>query len=127
MLEGKDGFRIIGFDEEQTPDDLAYAAPATVAVIDQQLYVEIGDWEPGDLVGWAHGTAVVTHHGRAVCHVTFVFEGEDTLVVHGVVPIDGSSIGNGHLAVTGGTGRYKGAVGTMSVETRNPKRWIFAP
>ena len=119
-------FTVIGDDDAQTPKDLAAASPATVVPIDQELFEELGEpWERGERVGEAHGIAVVTRRGVAVCNVTFAFEGEDTISVHGVLPIDGSTLGNGRLAVAGGTGRFNKATGTLNMETRNPKRWSF--
>lgn len=118
-------FTVIG-DEELQTSDLASAAPATVVTIDQTLFEELEEpWQQGEPVGEAHGTLVVTQKGLAVCHVTFTFGDEDSIVAHGVLPIDGSTIGSGHLAVAGGTGRFDKVSGKLDVETRNPKRWIF--
>jgi hypothetical protein len=127
MISEGEGFTVIGDDEEQSPDDFAGLAPRDVVVIDQQLYEDDGYFDKGRHVGWAHGSGVVTHRVRIVCHVTFVFEEGDTLAAHGVLPIEGRTIGNGLMAVTGGTGRYRNAGGTMYVETVNPKRWKYDP
>jgi hypothetical protein len=137
-------FTVIGDDEEQTPGDLTGADPGTVAVINQRLYLDDGYFDRGEEVGWAHGTAIVDHHGRAVCHFTFVLvgqvqeqpQGEGSqdeeqppvlLTAHGVVPIEDSTLGAGRLVVTGGSGTLKGARGTIAIEVRNPKRWSFLP
>lgn len=113
-------------DDERQSADLNAAPPATLDAIDLVLYEEIDEpWKKGEPIGEAHGTAVVTHAGLAVCHITFTFSDGDTIVAHGVLPIDGSNLGNGHLAVTGGTGHFHKAAGRVDVETRNPKRWIF--
>lgn len=118
-------FTIIGDEETQT-FDLDLAAPAAVVAFDHTLYEEVGEpWNKGERIGEAHGTAVVTRKRVAVCHVTFVFGDEDTIVAHGVLPIDGSTLGGGRLAVAGGTGRFDKAAGRLDVETRNPKRWSF--
>ena len=128
MIYEGGGFTVIGDDEEQTPQDLRDAAPATVVDLDQQLYEEVGDFGKGAHVGWAHGTLVKNHHNMAVCHVTFVFERNgDSVVAHGVLPLEGDTIADGRLAVTGGTGDYQHASGTMYVETVNPKRWKYDP
>jgi hypothetical protein len=127
MIDEGEGFTVIGDDEEQTPEDLSGLAPRDVVVIDQQLYEDTGYFDKGGHVGWAHGSGVVTHHGRVVCHVSFIFEDGDTVVAHGVVPVEGRTIGSGLMAVTGGTGRFKNAAGTMYLETVNPKRWKFDP
>jgi hypothetical protein len=113
-------------DEEMQTSDLA-GPPAKVVAIDQVLFEEVGEpWNRGDQVGEAHGTAVVTQKGLAVCHITFTFGDEDSIVAHGVLPIDGSTLGNGHIAVAGGTGQFDKATGRLDMETRNPKRWSFA-
>ncbi len=124
-MEFTTAFTVIG-DEEMQSSDLAKAAPATVVAIDQALFEELGEpWERGERVGEAHGTAVVTQKGVAVCHITFAFGEEDTIVAQGVLPIEGSTVGRGHIAVGGGTGRFHKATGSLVVETRNPKRWSF--
>ena len=124
-MGSEESLTFIGDDEQRTPNELTAEAPAaTVIAIDQQLYDEAGDpWERGDLVGEARGIAVITHGGRAICHLTFELGQEDTLVANGVLPIEGGSIGAGRIAVTGGTGRFDRASGTLVVESRNPKRY----
>jgi len=120
-------FTLIGDDEQRTPHELtAESAAATVIVLDLQLYEETGEWERGSARGEVHGIAVVTHGGRAMCHLTFELDDQDTIVAHGVLPLEGSSIGNGRMAVTGGTGRFERAAGTVEVESRNPKRFRMA-
>jgi hypothetical protein len=124
-MEFSAAFTVIG-DEEMQTSDLAAAEAATVVAIDQVLFEELEEpWEVGERVGEAHGTAVVTQKGLAVCHVTFTFGDEDTIVAHGVLPIAGSTVGGGRLAVAGGTGAFDKATGRLNVETRNPKRWSF--
>lgn len=124
-MEFSAGFKVIGEDQEEA-FDLAAAAPAKVVPIDQDLFEEDGDWNPGEKVGEAHGTAVVTQKRLAMCHISFTFGEEDSIVAHGVLPIDGSTLGDGHIAVAGGTGRFDKATGRADLETLNPKRWSFA-
>jgi hypothetical protein len=125
-MEFTTAFTVIGDDEFPT-DDLAKAAPAKVVPIDQVLYEELPGkpWERGELVGEAHGVAVVTHKGVAVYSITFMFGDEDAIMANGVLPVEGSSGGRNHLAVAGGIGRFDKATGRVDVETRNPKRWSF--
>ena len=124
-MEIRPALTVIG-DEELLTFDLTKAPPGTVVAIDQVLFEELREpWERGERVGQAHGTAVVTHTGVAVCNITFVFGDEDTIVAHGVLPIAGSTVGSGRLAVGGGTGRFNRATGRLDVEARNPKRWSF--
>jgi hypothetical protein len=131
MFESNDGFDIVGIDQLDDQDDgenLAPPARGDVNILTQELHLDEGDFEPGaDVVGWAHGTVIATGHGRAICHITFRFEEEHSIVAHGILPAEGRSIGSGYLAVTGGTGQFQGATGTMRVQTRNPKRWSFEP
>jgi hypothetical protein len=53
----------------------------------------------------------------------FRFDDGPTLTVHGVLPLEDGAMGSGVVAITGGTGRYRGARGELPVEKRNPKRW----
>ena len=114
-------------DDETQSAELDAAAPAKVVAIDLVLYGEIDEpWKKGEPIGKAEGTATVTNGGRfAVCNIVFTFDDEDTIVTHGVLPIDGSKLGKGHLAVTGGTGHFDKAAGRVDMDARNPKRWIF--
>ena len=118
---------IIG--EDQDPDvakDMTPAAPATVFSIDQDLSVESGGkWNKGNPAGEAHGTAVVTRKNLAACTVTFAFDPDDSIVAEGLLPVQGRKLGAGQLAVTGGTGQFAKAAGTVNMETNNPKRWSF--
>ena len=127
-MEFEASFTMIGDDEQRTPHELtAESAAATVIAIDQQLYDEAGEpWERGERIGEAHGIAVTTHGGRVVCHLTFEIGDEDTIVAQGVLPHVGGSVGGGRIAVTGGTGRFHRASGTLQIESRNPKRYRFA-
>jgi hypothetical protein len=122
------GFTLIGEDMEGTRTDLTDIAPATVVPIDQDTFFEDGEpWVTGEHAGWVHGVAILTHRDRFVCHLTFSFESDpdDSIAVHGVLLRDGGEIGPGRLAVTGGTGKFHKAAGSVEVETRNPKRFGF--
>lgn len=128
-MEINAGFTLVGNDIQEARPDLTDAGPAAVIGIDQELYVEEGGpFEPGEHVGRAEGFAVLTHRERLVCHLTFSFERDedDTIEVHGVLPREGAGIGGGRLAITGGTGSFAKAAGSVRVETRNPKRYTFS-
>jgi len=120
-------FTVISDEQELSFAGLADAAgPATLAAFDQNLYEETDEpWKRGERIGEVSGTWVATHRGKAVVNLTFSI-GEDTIVAHGVLPVDGSDLGRGRMAVTGGTGKFHKAAGTVDMDTRNPKRWSFA-
>ncbi len=121
-------FTLVGLDIEEGRMDLTDAPAATVTPVDQDLHLEAGEpFEPGDHVGEVHGTAILTHRERLVCHLTFSFDADpdDSIVVHGTLPREHGGMGPGRLAVTGGTGKFHKAAGTVQVETRNPKRYRF--
>ena len=114
-------------DDDTAADAAASHGGAEVITIDQQLYQEAGEpWERGDRVGEAHGIAVATPAGRAVCNLTFEFDDEDSISMHGVLRLEGSTIGSGRMAVVGGTGKFHQASGSVRVEHRNPKRYRLA-
>ena len=126
-MEFRARFTVIGEDQEQQTDDLAPPGAGDVFSIDQDLFEEVGEsWNrPGDPVGEAHGSGVVTKKDLAMCSITFTFGDEDIIVAHGLLPSNGRRLGNGLLAVTGGTGRFDRVSGRLEVESRNPKRWGF--
>lgn len=126
-MEFSAGFTVIGEDQEQQTDDLAPVMPGDVFSIDQDLFEEVGEaWNrPGDPVGEAHGSVVVTRKHFAMCNITFTFGDQDIIVAQGLLPIDGKTLGSGLLAVAGGTGQFDKVSGRLDVETRNPKRWSF--
>ena len=117
-------FSFVGEDDDGV-EDLLDAEPGTVRPIHQQLF-EIEDdetWAHGsDPVGTLYGFVVVAGGRNAVCHLVFSI-GEDTLVATGVLPTGSSSVGDGWIAVTGGTEGLFRASGACQVSTRNPKRW----
>jgi hypothetical protein len=122
------GFALIGEDMDGTAADLSDVGPASIVPIDQDTYVAVDEgFDRGEHAGWMHGIAVLTHRDRLVCQLVFSFDGrpEDSIVVHGVLPRDDGAIGAGWLAVTGGTGRFHKASGTVRVDTQNPKRFGF--
>lgn len=122
------GFTLVGEDMPGTQTDLQGAAPGTVVAIDQDLYREAdAAFEAGERVGWLTGTAVLTHRDQLVCHLVFVLDGSgsETIVAEGVLPSEDTGFGAGVLALTGGTGRFAEVAGTVTVETRNPKRYSF--
>jgi hypothetical protein len=128
-MEFNTQFTLIGEDQdgEDKTDDLSPVPPGGVLSLDQDLYQE-GDeaWgRPNDPIGEAHGAAVVTKRGHAMCTITFVIDEADIIVAQGLLPIAGRKLGSGSLAVTGGTGAFERSSGHVDVESRNPKRWSF--
>ena len=118
-------FTVIGEDQEpDSKEELAPAPPGTVFPIDQDLYEEDGSWKAGGPVGEAHGSVIVTRKNRAMCVITFEFE-SGTVMVQGLVPVQGKKLSGGTLAVTGGTGDFEKSAGRVDMESVNPKRWSF--
>lgn len=60
-----------------------------------------------------------------VCRVVFDFGDGDTLSASGILPAVGTGhvVGDGRLAIVGGTGAFKGQLGQLVVSIVNPKRW----
>lgn len=110
----------IGDNEEIVGPD---GGAGSIAVFDQDLFEgEVDTWDRGKPVGSAHGTFVLTPHGRALTTITLEFEDGSTLVAAGSLPFD-STIGDGILAVTGRTGRLESAHPRLRVEVSNPKKY----
>jgi len=120
-------FIVIGEDQDpKVEQDLTPLEPASGFPIDQDLYIESGGkWGKGDRAGEAHGTAAVARKNLAQVSITFAFDEDDSIVVSGLLPVQGKKLGAGQLAVTGGTGKFAKAAGKVGMETNNPKRWSF--
>lgn len=126
-MEISPGFTLVG-EDVATGTEPVELQPGSVIPVDQDLFEELGEpFEPGEHVGWLQGTLTVTRRDQLVCDFVFSFESgaEDSIVATGLLARVGDDSGAGVLAVTGGTGRFAGADGTVRVETRNPKRYIF--
>jgi hypothetical protein len=120
-------FTVIGEDQEpESSDELKPLPPGSVYSFDQDLFEESGDgsWKQGGRVGEAHGSLIVTRRGGATCLITFGF-GNGSIVAAGLLPSEGRKLGDGTLAVTGGTGEFHQSSGHVDVQTKNPKRWSF--
>ncbi len=112
-------------DDEEGAEDLLDAEPGTIRPIHLPLFAITDDetWAyDSEPVGTLHGFVVVTGGRHAVCHLVFAM-GEDTVVATGVLPTGSSTVSDGWIAVTGGTGSLFRASGACQVTTRNPKRW----
>jgi hypothetical protein len=122
---------LIGEDDDEDPQlDFDKLTPGQVFARRQDLYPETGEtWGKGPLVGTAYLSVTVARGGVGICEVVFVLEGDDTIVAHGVLPVNdgpgGATIGNGFLSVTGGTGQFDSVMGKVDVEVVNPKRYHF--
>lgn len=122
------GLTLIGEDMAGVQTDLTEAVPGTVIAIDQDLYHEAdAPFERAGRAGWLHGTGMLASGDYLVCQLVFSLagDGDDSIVAVGVLPREGDSFGAGVLAVTGGTGQYVSASGSVTVETQNPKRYAF--
>jgi hypothetical protein len=116
---------LIGIDDEEGKLDFSSSVPGDVRVMHQTLSWEGEEsWTIGDPAGAAHVSVIIGRGGIAICHVVFVLNSEDTIVAHGVLPVaSGTGVGNGLLAVTGGTGNYDSVGGRVDVEVVNPKKY----
>ena len=71
----------------------------------------------GEPAGVAHVSVIIGESGSAICHAVFVLGDDDTIVAHGVLPVArGTGVGDGLLAVTGGTGTFDSVGGRVDVE-----------
>jgi hypothetical protein len=116
---------IIGVDEEdESPPDVAQSAPGMVLPVTQGLFWESDEeWKRGGEAGRAHGAFVLTRRNKLAGSLTFSLERGD-LVATGVLRFDGEkSFADGTLALVGGTGEFRGKIGEVHVEARNPKRY----
>jgi hypothetical protein len=130
-MEITEDLTLIGEDDDEGEKlDFSQVVPGFAFSRRQDLFQEADEaWSKGPQVGTAHLGVIVGHRGVAICHVVFVLDGDDTIVAHGVLPLTdgpkGATVGNGLLAVTGGTGNFNGAGGRLDVEVMNPKRYHF--
>jgi hypothetical protein len=94
---------------------------------DENLYTLLGDpsesWESDERVGSAHCIFVPTGREFAVCTLVLEFGRGSTLVATGSLPLSGSSIGDGVLAVAGGTGDHESPPPRLSVTSKNPHKY----
>jgi len=122
---------LIGEDDNEDPRlDFDKLTPGQVFSRRQDLYPETDEtWDKGELIGTAYLSVTVARGSMGICEAVFVLRGEDTIVAHGVLPVNdstnGATIGNGYLSVTGGTGQYNSVMGRVDVEVVNPKRYHF--
>lgn len=124
-------FVFIGEDDDADERlDFKGLEPGRVFSRRQDLYPEEGEtWGKGPQVGYAYLSVTVAAGNVGVCEAVFVIGADDSIVAQGVLPLNdssgGATIGNGHLAVIGGTGAFNAAMGTVDVEVVNPKRYHF--
>jgi len=116
-------------DEDPTDgeDDPSLGAPGETFLKDWWLYPEGSKDSP---IGIVHVQLTRTKkkledRDTMVCSVVFEFADGDELVASGVLPFRSQPhwIGNGRIAITGGTGVYEGLTGELVVKVQNPKRW----
>jgi hypothetical protein len=124
-------FVFIGEDDDTDERvELKGLEPGTVFSRRQDLFPEEGEtWGKGPQVGYAYLSVTVAAGMVGVCEAVFVTGSDDSIVALGVLPLidssRGATIGNGHLAVIGGTGAFNTVMGTVDVEVVNPKRYHF--
>jgi hypothetical protein len=120
--------------ETRAAERLEFGSVATVGLgsQDEDLYdADPPDsWDKGGSVGTVTLTYFETPSGEmANVHATFDLrdleglEPGDSLVGHGALSIENGMPIRGHLAITGGTGRFRGARGQADVDHRNPHKY----
>ncbi|MGZ8606270.1 MAG: hypothetical protein ACXWXQ_04395 [Actinomycetota bacterium] len=114
-------------DPDEGEDDPSFGTPGTPFQKDWWIWE---DGAEGDTIGIVHVQMSRSNkppggNGRMVCHVVFEFDDEDVLIASGVLPFRQRPhwVGNGRLAILGGTGPYKGLTKNLFVDVTNPKRW----
>ena len=101
----------------------------TETVFEDQSDWDFGDdrWTfvPGAQVGFVYLELARPSENRVVLTATFEFGGRESITLKGVVPWDDETgqPGGGRLAILGGTGKFQGRVGHVTLDVRNPKRW----
>lgn len=118
-------FSLVGEeDDEDELFDLSSLEAAQVFVPHQTLY-DADDlaFARGERRGELDGIVAVGRRGRAVCHFIMTFDSGDSLVATGVLPAERSWDDDRAIAITGGTGAYERATGTIGVRSLNPKRY----
>ena len=124
-MESRIEFFLIGQEEaEDEAFDLSSLPAATVSAPHQALYWEGEEkFALGERAGDLDGSIVVGRRGRAVCQLVLTLDEDNSLVAVGVLPAEQSWDGTRTIAIVGGTGTYERATGSVTVETRNPKRY----
>lgn len=125
MIESE-GFAVIGDEAVEELVDHGRGGPGNQGAFDEVLFEEAkpDSWERGAEVGSATGHYIVTPGGHAVYTVVLHLGDAGTLVAAGRLPYD-RSLGNGWIAVTGGTGNFQDARGRLQVDFKNPKRYTY--
>jgi hypothetical protein len=127
---GEEVFVWIG--QEIAAERLEFGSTVTVGLgsLEEELYVEDSDWGLGDPVGRVTLTYLETPSGEmANVHATFdlrAMEPGDSLVGHGALSMENGVPTRGHIAITGGTGRFRRARGQVDVDHRNPHKYTVA-
>ena len=118
-------FVLVGNEEDDDDEfDLSSILTAQVFVPHQVLYWEGEDkFDRGERAGELDGIVAVGKRGRAVCHFILTLDSGASLVATGVLPAERSWDGERPISITGGTGEYERATGSIGVETLNPKRY----
>jgi len=114
----------------EVPTPFAEVGAGVSILRDERLYDAADDgFGKGERSGIVHIEERKTSElgeGTVVCRVVFRFfdERDSTLTASGVLPHNGAqTVGEGRLAIVGGTGKFKTTRGELVVLSENPKRW----
>jgi hypothetical protein len=131
-MQSEDERVYVWIGETRAAERLEFGTVETVGLgsQDEDLYTEASEWERGDRVGVVTLTYLETPSGQmANVHATFdladleEMQPGDGLVAHGSLSMENGVPTRGHLAITGGTGRFRGARGQVDVDHRNPHKY----
>ena len=120
-------YRVITDEREYTREDVAAIPVGDVVQSNENVYRALPDddwWTKGDLIGKAYfEERDTTDEGVTLFTATFVIGGDSTQV-RGLIPGNGSWVGQGRAWLERGTGKFKDRrPKEIPVVGRNPKRW----
>lgn len=114
-------------DPEEIDEDPSLGTPGETFLKDWWIYPVTSKEAPIGIVHVAltRSKKKLEDRDTMVTSVVFEFADGDELAASGVLPFRERPhwIGNGRIAITGGTGVYEGLTGELVVKVQNPKRW----
>jgi hypothetical protein len=121
-----EGVEVYLSDLERSDDPVPLSAGGEFEAQSEPVFHADGDCGIGAPAGEARYTKLKTGPEKLLVDGALTFNDEDSLSVKGPAKRkdhNGKESFEGVLAITGGTGRYKGWKGQVFVDHCNPKRW----